>query len=124
MKTASGWRRRSATPPRFDSSFSSSGSIVIRSFAGSSSSWPSVFRRRSSCRCAIRSVIVRQFVSRPPSQRFATYGMPTRPASWETASCACFFVPTKRIVPPRSARLRAKSYASWSSSEVWVKSMM
>ena len=81
MKTASGCRRRSATPPRFASSFSSSASIVIRSFAGSSSSWPSVFRRRSSCRCAIRSVIVRQFVSRPPSQRFATYGMPTRAAS-------------------------------------------
>ena len=81
MKIASGWRFMSATPPRFDSSFSSSASSPMRSFAGRRSSWPSVFRRRSSCRCAMRSVIVRQFVSRPPSQRFATYGMPTRAAS-------------------------------------------
>ena len=28
----------------------------------------------------MRSEIVRQFVSRPPSQRFETYGMPTRVA--------------------------------------------
>ena len=124
MKTASGCRFRSATPPRFASSFSSSASSAIRSFAGSSSSWPSFFSRRSSCRCAIRSVIVRQFVSRPPSQRLETYGMPTRCASWTTASWACFFVPTKRIVPPRCAMLRTKSYASSSSSEVWVRSMM
>ena len=81
----------------------------MRSFAGSRSSWPSLLRRRSSWRCAIRSLIVFQFVSRPPSQRLLTYGMPTRAASLTTASCACFFVPTKRIVPPRSAMLRAKS---------------
>ena len=43
MKTASGCFFMSATPPRFASSFSSSDSIVIRSFAGSSSSWPSSF---------------------------------------------------------------------------------
>ena len=70
MKIASGWRFMSATPPRFASSFSSSASIVIRSLAGSSASWPSFFRRRRSWRYAIRSEIVRQFVSRPPSQRF------------------------------------------------------
>ena len=46
----------------------------------------------------MRSAIVRQFVSRPPSQRFETYGCPTRVASRTIASCACFFVPTKRIV--------------------------
>ena len=69
MKTASGWRRRSATPPRFASSFSSSASIAMRSFAGSSSSWPSSFCLRKSCRRSIRSEIVRQFVSRPPSHR-------------------------------------------------------
>ena len=49
----------------------------------------------------MRSEIVRQFVSRPPSQRWLTYGMPTRFASLATASCACFFVPTNSTVPPR-----------------------
>ena len=73
---------------------------------------------------AMRSEIVRQFVSRPPSQRLETYGMPTRFACSETASCACFFVPTKSIVPPRSETLRAKSCASSSSSSVFVRSMM
>ena len=72
MKIASGWRRMSATPPRLASSFSSSPSIEIRSLAGSSSSWPSSLSRRSSCRRSIRSEIVRQFVSRPPSQRWFT----------------------------------------------------
>ena len=55
----------------------------------------------------MRSEIVRQFVSRPPSQRWLTYGMPTRLAFSSTAFCACFLVPTKRIVPLRSAMLRA-----------------
>ena len=72
----------------------------------------------------MRSEIVRQFVSRPPSQRFETYGMPTRVACSATAFCACFFVPTKRIVPLRSAMLRANSCASSSSSWVFVRSMM
>ena len=112
MKIASGWRRMSATPPRFASSFSSSASIEMRSFAGSRSSCDSVFSERSSCRRWIRSEIVRQFVSRPPSQRWLTYGMPTRRASSRTASCACFFVPTNRTEPPRSAIARAKSCAS------------
>ena len=55
---------------------------------------------RAGARCG--SEIVRQFVSRPPSQRWFTYGMPTRFACSSIASCACFFVPTKSIVPPRS----------------------
>ena len=82
------------------------------------------FRLRSSCRRWIRSEIVRQFVSRPPSQRLLTYGMPTRDASSRTESCACFLVPTKRIEPPRSEIAFAKLYASSSSSCVWVRSMM
>ena len=98
-KTASGWRFMSATPPRFASSFSSSDSMAMRSFEGSRSSWPSVFRRRSSWRCSMRSESVRQFVSSPPSQRWLTYGMPTRFACSATASCACFFVPTKSTAP-------------------------
>ena len=72
----------------------------------------------------MRSEIVRQFVRRPPSQRLETYGIPTRLACSETASCDCFFVPTKSIVPPRSERFRAKPCASSSSSWVWVRSMM
>ena len=76
--------------------------MAIRSFDGSRSSCPSVFRRRSSCRCSIRSESVRQFVSSPPSQRLLTYGMPTRFACSATASCACFFVPTKSTVPRRA----------------------
>ena len=108
MKIASGWRRMSATPPRLASSFSSSASIEIRSFAGSRPSWASCFSARSSCRRWIRSEIVRQFVSRPPSQRWLTYGMPTRRASLATASCACFLVPTKSTEPPRSEIASAK----------------
>ena len=124
MKTASGWLRMSATPPRFASSFSSSPAIEMRSFAGSSSICPSSRSRRISCRRSIRSDIVRQFVSSPPSQRWFTYGMPTRFASLSTASCACFFVPTKRTVPLRSARLRTNCAASSRRSLVCVKSMM
>ena len=67
-----------------------------------------VFSERSSCSRWMRSEIVRQFVSRPPSQRWFTYGIPTRAASPAIASCACFFVPTKRTEPPRSAMARAK----------------
>ena len=36
----------------------------------------------------------------PPSQRWFTYGMLTRPASSAMASCACFLVPMNMIDPP------------------------
>ncbi len=72
----------------------------------------------------MRSEIVRQFVSSPPSQRLFTYGMPTRAASVATASWACFFVPTKSTVPFRSEIARAKAYASSSSCWVCWRSMM
>ena len=124
MKTASGWRRMSATPPRFASSFSSSPAMEMRSFAGSSSSWPSSRSRRISCSRSIRSDIVRQLVSSPPSQRWFTYGMPTRFASVSTASWACFLVPTNSTVPFRSARLRTNCAASSRRSLVCVRSMM
>ena len=58
---------------------------------------------------SMRADIVRQFVSRPPSQRWLTYGMPTRVASSAIESIACFLVPTNSIVPPRLARSRANS---------------
>jgi hypothetical protein len=45
--------------------------------------------------------IVWKLVSIPPSQRWFTYGMPQRFDSSSTICCACFLVPTKRIVPPR-----------------------
>ena len=54
----------------------------------------------SSLRRWRRLCTVLKLVSMPPSQRWLTYGMPTRAAWSATGSCACFLVPTKRIVPP------------------------
>ena len=84
---------------------------------GSSSSWPSSRRRRSSCMRSSRSEIVLQFVRRPPSQRWFTYGMPTRSASSAMESWDCFFVPTKRTEPPRSATLRTNACACFDETE-------
>ena len=50
-----------------------------------------------------------KFVSIPPSHRVVTNGIPTRAACSEMTSCACFFVPTNRITPPR--RPRSLAYA-------------
>ena len=47
----------------------------------------------------------------PPSQRWFTNGMPTRRACSAIASCACFFVPTYRIVPPCATVSLMNSYA-------------
>ena len=47
-----------------------------------------------------------------------TNGMPTRVACSAIASMACFFVPTKRTEPPRSARLRENAAASSRRSRV------
>ncbi|CAM5278237.1 hypothetical protein SGRI78S_02839 [Streptomyces griseus subsp. griseus] len=41
-----------------------------------------------------------KLVSMPPSQRWLTYGMPTRVACSAMASWACFFVPTNMMEPP------------------------
>ena len=49
----------------------------------------------------MRWLMVWKFVSRPPSQRWLTYGMPAASATSLTASRACFLVPTKRTIPPR-----------------------
>ena len=57
----------------------------------------------------MRLEIVWKLVSRPPSQRWLTYGMPDFSAASLTASRACFFVPTNRIVPPRPATFAANS---------------
>src|SRR3954467_1832061 len=49
----------------------------------------------------MRWLIVWKFVSRPPSQRLLTYGMPALSATSLKASRACFLVPQNRIRPPR-----------------------
>ena len=54
----------------------------------------------SSLRRWRRLCTVLKLVSMPPSQRWLTYGMPTRAAWSATGSCACFLVPTNRMVPP------------------------
>ena len=51
----------------------------------------------------MRSEIVWKFVSRPPSQRWLTYGMPASSATSLMESRACFLVPTNSTVPPRWA---------------------
>ena len=90
------------TPPRLVSSLTSSASIVMRSLVGSRSSWPSSFSRWSSCMRAMRSFMVLKFVSRPPSQRSLTYGIPAASAASLTMSFACFLVPTNSTMPPRA----------------------
>ena len=114
----------SRTPPRLYSSFSSSASIDIRSLVGSSSRRPSSLSPVSSCRRSILADIVWKLVSRPPSQRWLTYGMPLASAQFLTESRACFFVPTKSTVPPLPATSTAKSRAWLSSCSVCSRSMM
>ena len=65
----------------------------------------------SSLRRCSRLWTVWKLVSMPPSQRWFTYGMPTRVACSAMASCACFLVPTNRIVPPWATVSLTKSYA-------------
>ena len=50
----------------------------------------------SSCRRSIRADIVWKLVSRPPSQRWLTNGIPQRSAQSLTESRACFFVPDEQ----------------------------
>ena len=54
---------------------------------------------------------VEKLVSIPPSQRWLTYGIPTRPACSAMTSWACFLVPTYRIVPPWATVSLMNSYA-------------
>ena len=60
---------------------------------------------------ARRLETVWKLVRRPPSQRSLTNGWPTRCACSAMTSWACFFVPTKRIVPPWATVSLTKSYA-------------
>ena len=60
---------------------------------------------------ARRFETVWKLVSRPPSQRWLTYGWPTRVACSAMEPWACFLVPTKRMVPPWATVSLTKSYA-------------
>src|SRR5438445_3481683 len=72
----------------------------------------------------MRFWIVTKFVRNPPSHRWLTKCIPARLASSEIDSCACFFVPTKRICPPSAARSRMNVYASSTRVSVCWRSMM
>ncbi len=63
----------------------------------------------------MRSEIVWKLVSRPPSQRWFTYGWPAASAISLMPSRACFLVPTNSTVPPRLAISAAKLWACPSS---------
>ncbi len=71
-----------------------------------------------------RLCTVPKLVSMPPSHRWLTKGIPTRAACSATASCACFFVPTKRIVPPWATVSRTNSKARSMSVSDCCRSMM
>src|SRR5512132_1565184 len=102
-KIASGSRSRLCMPPRLRSSFSFSWRRRIASRLGRKSNAPVRSISRSSRRRSRRRETVWKFVSIPPSQRVVTNGIPTRAACSEMTSCACFFVPTNRITPPRGS---------------------
>jgi hypothetical protein len=72
----------------------------------------------------MRLEIVCQLVSRPPSQRWSTYGMPAASAVSLIESRACFFVPTNSTLPPRADRSPTKSWACFSRRYVCSRSMM
>ena len=78
----------------------------------------------SSCSRLMRLLIVWKLVSRPPSQRWLTYGMPDASAASAIVSRACFLVPTNSTVPPRAAIDEAKSCALASRTSVFCRSMM
>ena len=72
----------------------------------------------------MRADIVLKLVSRPPSHRWLTYGMPHFSAHSLTASRACFLVPTNRTAPPLLATSAANRRASASRCSVCSRSMM
>ena len=103
IHTAAGTRLMSLIPPRVFASLSFSRRMISSSFlvkelpAASSKSISS-----SSLSRWRRLLTVAKLVSIPPSQRWFTYGMPTRAACSATGSCAWRLVPTKSTVPPRA----------------------
>ena len=63
--------------------------------------WPA-----ARCMRPTRPDTVAKLVSMPPSQRWLTYGIPQASAYSATGPWVCFFVPTKRMVPPPATRSR------------------
>ena len=122
--TASGVRFMLRMPLRLVCSFDSSLRRRICSFFGSTAMRPSASMASSSSMRVTRERMVTKFVSMPPSQRAFTYGMPQRFAASETASCACFFVPTNSTVPPFLASSDTNVYAWSRPTSVCLRSMM
>ena len=73
---------------------------------------------------ATRLLMVWKLVSMPPSHRWLMYGMPHFSAYCWIGSCACFFVPMKRIEPPPATVSRTKVYAVSMRASVCSRSMM
>ena len=87
----------SRIPPRLRSSLFFSRVSIRISFLVRPSKPPVCSMVSSSLRRCRRLCTVEKLVSMPPSQRWFTYGMPTRVASSAMDSCACFLVPTNMI---------------------------
>ena len=105
MKTAPGRRRILRMPPRAASSFVISSLSFEASFFVRRSNSPASRRASRASRRWMRRLIVMKFVSIPPSQRVLTKCWPERAAASAIDSCACFFVPTKRIAVATTHRL-------------------
>ena len=99
----------SRIPPRVFSSFAFSRVSMRISFLVRPSKPPVCSIVSSSFIRWSRLCTVWKLVSIPPSQRWLTNGMLTRPASSAMASCACFLVPTNMIVPPCATVSRTNS---------------
>ncbi len=123
-QTADGTLAMSRIPPRLRSSLFFSRVSIKISFLVRPSKPPVCSIASSSLRRCSRLCTVEKLVSMPPSQRWLTYGMPTRVASAATDSCACFLVPTNRTVPPWATVSLTNSYALSMKVSVCCRSMM
>ncbi len=100
MKSAAGSLVISLMPPKWRLSRSISSSIFRMSFFGHARELAALHGVLEAHQVVDAALDRRKFVSVPPSQRLLTKGMPQRPASDSMVSCACFLVPTNRMVPP------------------------
>ena len=109
---ALGTRDMSLIPPSVRSSLSCSRRSCRSSFLvmPEEATSPKSISSSSLSRCS-RLYTVEKLVSIPPSQRWFTNGIPTRRACSAIASCACFLVPTYRMVPPCATVSLMNSYA-------------
>ncbi|CNI13824.1 Uncharacterised protein [Mycobacterium tuberculosis] len=121
---ADGTLAMSRMPPRLRSSLFFSRVSIKISFLVRPSKPPVCSIASSSLSRCSRLCTVEKLVSMPPSQRWFTYGMPTRVASAATDSCACFLVPTNSTVPPCATVSLTNSYALSMNVSVCCRSMM